>query len=117
MEAIINESFYIRKLKDGYRLAMVKTSLTSIVIVISTRFEHTEFTHIFIQFNSFWHGEAFKQVNPTDINIIAQWFGRIITVVGTFVINYRGKSFDSGDFTYLHVFLLIVLCWLFCKSI
>lgn len=68
MEAIINESFYIRKLKDGYRLAMVKTS-TSIVIVISTRFEHTEFTHIFIQFNSFWHGEAFKQVNPTDINI------------------------------------------------
>lgn len=69
MEAIINESFYIRKLKDGYRLAMVKTSLTSIVIVISTRFEHTEFTHIFIQFNSVWHGEAFKQVNPTDINI------------------------------------------------
>lgn len=68
MEAIINESFYIRKLKDGYRLAMVKTS-RSIVIVISTRFEHTEFTHIFIQFNSFWHGEAFKQVNPTDINI------------------------------------------------
>lgn len=68
MEAIINESFYIRKLKDGYGLAMVKTS-TSIVIVISTRFEHTEFTHIFIQFNSFWHGEAFKQVNPTDINI------------------------------------------------
>lgn len=68
MEAIINESFYIRKLKDGYRLAMVKTS-TSIVIVISTRFEHTEFTHIFIQFNSVWHGEAFKQVNPTDINI------------------------------------------------
>ena len=68
MEAIINESFYIRKLKDGYRLAMVKTS-TSIVIVISTRFVHTEFTHIFIQFNSFWHGEAFKQVNPTDINI------------------------------------------------
>lgn len=68
MEAIINESFYIRKLKDGYRLAMVKTS-TSIVIVISTRFEHTEFTHIFIQFNSFWHGEAFKQVNPTDINL------------------------------------------------
>ena len=65
MEAIINESFYIRKLKDGYRLAMV----TSIVIVISTRFEHTEFTHIFTQFNSFWHGEAFKQVNPTDINI------------------------------------------------
>lgn len=68
MEAIINESFYIRKLKDGYRLAMVKTS-TSIVIVISTRFEHTEFTHIFIQFNSVWHGEAFKQVNPTDINL------------------------------------------------
>lgn len=68
MEAVINESFYIRKLKDGYRLAMVKTS-TSIVIVISTRFEHTEFTHIFIQFNSFWHGEAFKQVNPTDINL------------------------------------------------
>ena len=68
MEAIINESFYIRKLKDGYRLAMVKTS-RSIVIVISTRFEHTEFTHILIQFNSVWHGEAFKQVNPTDINI------------------------------------------------
>lgn len=68
MEAIINESFYIRKLKDGYRLAMVKTS-RSIVIVISTRFEHTEFTHIFIQFNSVWHGDAFKQVNPTDINI------------------------------------------------
>lgn len=54
MEAIINESFHIRKLKDGYRLAMVKTRLTSIVIVISTRFEHTEFTHIFIQFN--WRG-------------------------------------------------------------
>ena len=69
MDAIINESFYIRKLKDGYRLAMVKTSLTSIVIVISTRFEHTEFTHILIQFNSVWHGEAFKQNNPTDINI------------------------------------------------
>ena len=69
MEVIINESFYIRKLKDSYRLAMVKTSLTSIVIVISTRFEHTEVTHILIQFNSVWHGEAFKQVNPTDIKI------------------------------------------------
>lgn len=42
MEVAINESFYIRKLKDGYRLAIVKTSLTSIVLVISTRFEHTE---------------------------------------------------------------------------
>lgn len=73
MEVIINESFYIRKLKDGYsngyRLAMVKKSLTSIVIVIRTQFEHTEVTHIFIQFDSVWHEKAFKQVNPTDINI------------------------------------------------
>lgn len=65
MEVIINESFYIRKLKDGYRLAMMKTNLTSIVIVISTRFEHTEVTHILIQFNSVlaWRGFQTSQPN------------------------------------------------------
>jgi len=72
MEVIINESFYIRKLKDFYsngcRLAMAKTSLTSIVIVIRTRSEHTEVTHILIQFNSGMKRLS-KKVNPSDINI------------------------------------------------